>query len=148
MRCSLSNIGFNTPETRVLGDPDPFKTASPPSTLSSTSMANSKNPHKLPRRARVLLTRAISTDLPASLIEWVSEALVTGTIPQHRPQQLNYPKPGPTHDKDAALYGIASDLWYLNDLVYHRALKAPWKAKRAAMRLTNLEHSLYKYEIL
>lgn len=106
------------------------------------------NPHKIPRRARELLTRTLAANLPASLIEWVSEALVTGTIPLRLPQQLTYPKAGPTHDNEAALYWIASDLWYLNDLVYHRRLKAPWRAKRAAMRHTNLEHSLQTYEKL
>lgn len=111
-------------------------------------MANSKNPHKIPRRARVLLTRTLAADLPASLIEWVSEALVTGTIPLLLPQQLTYPKPCATYDKEVALYWIASDLWYLNDLVYHRNLTAPWKTKQAAMRLTNLEHSIVLYEKL
>jgi len=95
-----------------------------------------------------LLARTLAADLPAPLIEWISEALVTGTLPLRHPQQLIYPKPCATYDKEVALYWIASDLWYLNSLVYHEALKVPWKSKRAAMRLANLEHSLLTYEKL
>jgi hypothetical protein len=110
-------------------------------------MANS-NPHKIPRRARALLARTLAADLPESLIEWVSEALVTGTIPQRVPPRLNSPNLRALHEKEAALYWIASDLWHLHCLVYRDAFKTPWKTKRVAMRLTTLEYSLYKYEKL
>ena len=105
-----------------------------------------KNPQKIPKRARELLIRASSCSLPDEAIVWISEALVTGVIPVHKPPIMAYPQGVPASPNGLAVFWILTDLEQLYYLTTPLRFKHPWKTRAANNRLHDFENSLNLYE--
>ena len=103
-------------------------------------MANSKNPHKIPRRVRALFTRALAAPLPVSHIEWFGEALVTGVLPTRRITLIDYSSEEPMR----FLYWFVDAINSVHYFVTSCRLKVPWRSLSTISLLrcaeTYLEH--------